>query len=125
MVYRTKFSQPVLFYPQFFPPETAQIESFGKDPVFAHSGGRQSAKNGANRLDWMRCAFFRIYSGFCQNFSTAKAQIWIFLKNFKCKGMFLLLSIYSMLSSGSRDVFTGSLARLCSGVMADQSYEGR
>jgi len=55
--------------------------------------------------------FFAFTPDFAKNFSTAKAQIWIFLKNFECNGMFLSFSIDSTLSSGSRDVFTGFLAR--------------
>ena len=53
------------FGPTDFSLETAQIEFFRTYPVFAHSGGRRSAKTGWDRLDWMRCAFFCIYSGFC------------------------------------------------------------
>jgi len=41
----------------------------------------------------------------------ANAQIWIFLKDFKFKGMFWSFSFDSLLSRASRDVFTGSLAR--------------
>jgi len=109
-----------------FSPETAQIDVFRKDLVFECSGVRRSAKTGADRLDWMRCAFFRIYSGFFYNFSTANAQIWIFLKIFKCKGMFFSFSFDSLLSRGSRDVFTGFLARSVQKlwVMTDQKFIG-
>jgi len=41
----------------------------------------------------------------------ATSQIWIFLKNFKNKGIFLSNSFDSLLSHTSRVVFTGSLAR--------------
>jgi len=57
----------------------------------------------------MRGAFFRIYPGFCYNFSTADAQIWIFLNTFKFKGMLLSLSFGSLLSRGSKDVSIGFL----------------
>ena len=39
------------------------------------------------------------------------SQIWIFLKNFKCKGIFVSNSFDSLLSHTSRVVFTGSLAQ--------------
>jgi len=42
-------------------------------------------------------------------FCTADAQIWIFLKNFKYKGVLLSFSFDFLLSCGSRDVFTGFL----------------
>jgi len=35
----------------------------------------------------------------------------ILLTNFKCKGMFLSFAFCSLLSCGSRNVFTGPLAR--------------
>jgi len=41
----------------------------------------------------------------------ANIQIWIFLKNVKCKGTFLSSSLDSLLSSESKDVFSGSLAQ--------------
>jgi len=47
----------------------------------------------------------------CQNISTANAKIWMFLKNFKCKGSILTSSLDSVLSSASRDVVTASLAQ--------------
>jgi len=84
---------------------------FRKDPVFKYFGGRRSAKTRSERLDGMRGTFFRIYSGFCRNFSAANAQTWIFRKNSKCIGKFLSFSFDSLLSRGSRDVFTGFLAR--------------
>jgi len=75
------------------------------------SGGRRSAKTGSEKLDGMRGTFSAFTPFFCQNFSTENAQIWILIKNFKRKGTFLLFSFDSLLSRGSRNVFTGFLAR--------------
>jgi len=63
-----------------------------------------------DQLNWMRCVFFRIYFGFCWNFSSANAQIRIFFTNVKWKGRFVSFSFESLLSRGSWDVFTGFLA---------------
>jgi len=41
----------------------------------------------------------------------ANVQIWIFLKNLKCEGVFLPLSTDSLLSPASRIVSTGSLVQ--------------
>jgi len=51
--------------------------------------------------------FFGICSEFGQKFITANAQIWIFLKNFKCNGIFLSFSFDFLLYRASNDVFTG------------------
>ena len=94
----------------FFPPQNSPNRVFSNRTRFRVYRPSANSKKPAKKLDWMRSAFFRIYCGFCWNFSATKAQIWIFLKNFKCKGMFLSFSIDYMLFCGSRDVFTGFLA---------------
>ena len=65
-----------------------------------------------------------IFSKNFQKFSTTTSQIWIFLKNVKCKGIFLSSSLDSLLPHASSDVFTGSLlsSPISSGVMADHSF---
>jgi len=54
---------------------------------------------------------FLIFSENFQKISRANAQIWILLKTFKCKGIFVSSSLDSLISQASRGVFTGSLAR--------------
>jgi len=54
---------------------------------------------------------FWVFSKFCQTFNTAHAQIWIFLKKMKCKGMLLSFSFDSLLSRGYKDDFTSFLAK--------------
>jgi len=61
---RSQFFQPTLLDPQIFP-RNGPNRPFSKDPIFEYSGSRRSAKTGSDRLDGMRSAFFRIYSGFC------------------------------------------------------------
>jgi len=54
----------------------------------------------------MQGTCFWIISEFCQKYSTANALIWIFIKHFKGKSMFLSFSFDFLLSRASSDVFT-------------------
>jgi len=54
---------------------------------------------------------FLIFSENCQKFTMSNTQIWILLKNFKCKDIFLSSSLDPLLSSASRNVFAGSVAQ--------------
>jgi len=62
------------------------------------------------RLHGMRWTFFRIYPDLLK-FQYGECTNMAFLKNFKCKGVFLSFSFDFWLSRGSSDVFTGFLAR--------------
>jgi len=70
----------------------------------------------------MRGNEFLIFSENFQKISTENAQIWIFLKNFKCEVIFLSSSLDSLLSPTTRDVFTGFVSQSVSGVMADHNF---
>jgi len=57
----------------------------------------------------MRGTCYWIFSENCQNFTTANAQIWIFLKNFKYKGIFFSSSWDSYTFLATRYIFTSFL----------------
>ena len=81
------------FGPLNFPPWNGPNRVFRTDPVFEYSGPRRSAKTGANRLDWMRCAFFRIYSGFLLKFQHGKSTSMDFSQNFQMhRSVFVILN---------------------------------
>ena len=60
-----------------------------------------------------------MFSENCKKISMTNAHIQVFIKNFKCKGIFLPSSLDSMLSPTSRNVFTSVI---CSGVTVVQSF---
>jgi len=66
---------------------------------------RRSArrKKRIGSLDVVAGYVFLFYAKFCYNFSTPNAQIWIFLKTLKCKGMFFSFSFDSLLPRWYRD----------------------
>jgi len=62
-------------------------------------------------LNGMQATSFWIFSENCQKKTTENPQIWIFLKNYRCKGILLLCSVDFLLFPASRVDFPGSLAQ--------------
>jgi len=85
---RSQFFQPTLLYPHIFPPETTQIDFFRKDPVSCIPAVGEAQKPG-RKAKGRRGTCFWIFSENFETFSAATSQIWIFLKNLKCKGIFV------------------------------------
>jgi len=67
----------------------------------------EAQKNGSERLNGIRGISFLIFLKI-PKYQQRIIQIWIFLKHFKCEGIFLSSSLDSLHFSASRDVFCGS-----------------